>query len=64
MERIVWPKVFGITAFQFFFDGLITGGPKTGEVLGDLDGAFGRREQMNENGDFAVDQAGRVALSE
>jgi len=64
LEGIVGPGMFGVPAFQFFFDCLIAGGPKTGEVLSDLDGAFGWREQMNENRDSAIDQAGSVALSE
>lgn len=64
LKGIVGPEVFGVAALQFFFNRLITGGPKTGEVLGDLNGSSGWREQMNENGDFAAHQAGRVALSE
>lgn len=64
MKGIVGPEVFGVAALQFFFNRLITGGPKAGEVLGDLNGTPGGREQMNEDGDSAVDQAWCVALSE
>ena len=64
LERVIRPEVFGIAALQFLFNRLIAGGPKTPEVLGDLYGPSGRREQVNENGDPVVDQAGCVALSE
>lgn len=64
LKRVIGPEVFGVAALQFFSHLRVTGFPKTCEVLGDLNGASGRREQMNENRDPPVDQAGRVALSE
>lgn len=64
LEGVIGPEVFGVAALQFFFDFRVTGLPKTDEVLGDLNGASGRREQMNEDRDSPVDQTGRVALSE
>jgi hypothetical protein len=50
--------VFGVAAFEFLLNFGVSALPKTREILSDLNGAPGWREQMNEDRDLAIGYGG------
>jgi hypothetical protein len=63
-QRVVRPEMFRIAALQLFFHLRVAALPKAGEIGGDLDGAAGRREQVEEEGYPAAADGRRLRPAE